>query len=777
MKLVLQFFLLLLLLLASASLRAQVGVGTTTPDSKAALDIQATDKGLLIPRLTQAQRLVISRPPQGLMVYQTDGTPTGGPQTGFWYYAGAGGWVFVEPAAGGSGVVLPYTGSANAVGSVFQVTNLGGGIGVRGASASGQGVVGRVNGTGPGQGVVGAKGTSLPTIEDAGVVGLSEADYGVYARSTQESGVVGLTDGSAAGVAGVRGRATGAGLGVLAESGSGAAVQAASTSGYGVQASSGSTSAVFGSASNNSISNGAVVGTNTNAGNNAVGVLGLTQNGWGVRGVASASNGFGVEGVGTAGYGVRGLSTSGSGIYGRTDAAGGSAADVAGMQGYSSSNTGIGVLGSAGSTGGGTGVLGSTNSGIGVWGVATANGTGVRGQTAGGYAVQGEATGNNGTAVFGVATGNAFGGVYGQARNSAANAVVGEAQGAGRAGYFIKSLSASTANALEVQNNGLGRTGFFSQNNAAGTANALEVQSSGQGNAAYLNLNNSAASASALELQSNAEGYTLQITSLSNYDDNGSIAFRRPGANNQSATITASRISSSGGPRGFLSMACLNADNLLQKGFIMGTAIRNNAPAISGLLLDDWQVSGRLAVTGSLSKPGGSFKIDHPLDPANQYLYHSFVESPDMMNVYNGNVVLDASGAATVALPDYFEALNRDFRYQLTPISAAFTPYVLAEVSGNQFRIAGQPGGKVSWQVTGIRHDKWADTHRIPNAERKEPENQGKYLHPALFGQPESQGIGYELSERTAQAGKPGSGSPAVPSKATTATPTVSRHD
>src|SRR5205823_6946889 len=79
---------------------------------------------------------------------------------------------------------------------------------------------------------------------------------------------------------------------------------------------------------------------------------------------------------------------------------------------------------------------------------------------------------------------------------------------------------------------------------------------------------------------------------------------------------------------------------------------------------------GNVVVAGMLSKGSGSFKIDHPLDPANKYLSHSFVESPDMMNVYNGNVLLDAKGEAWISLPDYFEALNQDFRYQLTPIGA-----------------------------------------------------------------------------------------------------------
>jgi hypothetical protein len=76
--------------------------------------------------------------------------------------------------------------------------------------------------------------------------------------------------------------------------------------------------------------------------------------------------------------------------------------------------------------------------------------------------------------------------------------------------------------------------------------------------------------------------------------------------------------------------------------------------------------TGRTHVAGVFSKGAGSFKIDHPLDPENRYLYHSFVESPDMMNVYNGNVVTDNDGLAIVTLPDWFEALNKDFRYQLT---------------------------------------------------------------------------------------------------------------
>ena len=153
---------------------------------------------------------------------------------------------------------------------------------------------------------------------------------------------------------------------------------------------------------------------------------------------------------------------------------------------------------------------------------------------------------------------------------------------------------------------------------------------------------------------------------------------------------------------------------------------------------------GRVHITGTLTKGGGSFKIDHPLDPENKYLYHSFVESPDMMNIYNGNVTTDGEGYATVELPEWFEALNRDFRYQLTVIGRFAQAIVAKEVEGNRFTIqTSEPNVKVSWQVTGIRQDAFADKHRIPVEEDKPPEEQRSYLHPQEHGRPREQGLDY----------------------------------
>jgi hypothetical protein len=147
-------------------------------------------------------------------------------------------------------------------------------------------------------------------------------------------------------------------------------------------------------------------------------------------------------------------------------------------------------------------------------------------------------------------------------------------------------------------------------------------------------------------------------------------------------------------------------------------------------------IFGDLEVEGTLSKAGGSFKIDDPIDPGGKYLSHSFVESPDMKNIYDGIAVTDAKGFVTVEMPAWFEALNGDFRYQLTTVGQFARAMVAQELKDRKFIIqTDQPNVKVSWQVTGIRHDAWAEAHRIPTEEEKPAAEQGHYLHPELFGE------------------------------------------
>ena len=153
-------------------------------------------------------------------------------------------------------------------------------------------------------------------------------------------------------------------------------------------------------------------------------------------------------------------------------------------------------------------------------------------------------------------------------------------------------------------------------------------------------------------------------------------------------------------------------------------------------------VGGSVTIRGNLAKGSGSFKIDHPLDPENKFLSHSFVESPDMMNIYNGTTMTDSKGKATVTLPDWFEALNQDFRYQLTVIGTFAQAIVGQKIKDNRFTVkTSAPNVEVSWQVTGIRHDAYANKHRIAVEERKAEEERGLYLHPDAFNQPESKAI------------------------------------
>jgi hypothetical protein len=145
------------------------------------------------------------------------------------------------------------------------------------------------------------------------------------------------------------------------------------------------------------------------------------------------------------------------------------------------------------------------------------------------------------------------------------------------------------------------------------------------------------------------------------------------------------------------------------------------------------QVNGMLTVNGGLQVIGPKFfKIDHPLDPENKYLFHSCIESPDMMNVYNGNAMTDEQGYATIQLPDYFEALNTDYRYQLTCMGQFAQAIVSKKIENNIFVIqTDKPNVEVSWQVTGIRNDPASQRGQFKVEMEKEPELKGTRLFAA----------------------------------------------
>jgi hypothetical protein len=153
--------------------------------------------------------------------------------------------------------------------------------------------------------------------------------------------------------------------------------------------------------------------------------------------------------------------------------------------------------------------------------------------------------------------------------------------------------------------------------------------------------------------------------------------------------------------------------------------------------------NGNVSINGTLTKTAGSFKIDDPIDPAHKYLSHSFVESPDMLDVYEGATTTGADGHATVRMPRWFQALNGHHRYQLTVVDTRFAQAIVsAPMSHDRFSIrTSRPHVRISWQVTGVREDPYARAHRIPTEQRKVGRDDGRYLQPQVYGQPPSKAI------------------------------------
>jgi hypothetical protein len=147
------------------------------------------------------------------------------------------------------------------------------------------------------------------------------------------------------------------------------------------------------------------------------------------------------------------------------------------------------------------------------------------------------------------------------------------------------------------------------------------------------------------------------------------------------------------------------------------------------------QFTGNVSVSGTLFATAKQFVIDHPLDPENRVLAHTSVESSERAVVYSGTVTCDPDGNATVTLPDWLEALATDFRYQLTCVGGHAPVYVARPVENNAFAIAGGTAGlTVSWQLTGVRHDPWAQHHDLEVEQDKDERERGFYQNPEAYG-------------------------------------------
>jgi len=154
---------------------------------------------------------------------------------------------------------------------------------------------------------------------------------------------------------------------------------------------------------------------------------------------------------------------------------------------------------------------------------------------------------------------------------------------------------------------------------------------------------------------------------------------------------------------------------------------------------------GNIGATGL--KP---FTIDYPLDPNNKTLRHFAIESNEVLNMYRGIATLSSNGKAVVKLPEYFNTINTNVTYQLTSIGTSVQPYIAKEQANNKFTIAGAPNTKVSWTIHAERNDpvmqyyKSIDKNYSSDITNKKSHEIGKYYTPEAYGKDKTQGIFYD---------------------------------
>jgi len=357
-----------------------------------------------------------------------------------------------------------------------------------------------------------------------------------------------------------------------------------------------------------------------------------------------------------------------------------------------------------GQSAGGTGVIGITNTRIGIRGLASATG----GVNYGAYAT--------------TASPNGFAGYF---RNTGSTTNP-------RIGRGIRVLGARGTDGLFPTVNYAGGGEFAGPNGVVG----YSTFAGGAGVAGFTGTQGNIGVYGVSTKRGAYAGYFRNFNDSGGPTENNAILGLANGASENDVPL--GQLSTGGtfiGPNGIIAVSTLGSGVAIY-------AVQGDGSLALSTAGHAW-IGGDLGVLGTLTKGAGTFKIDHPLDPENKYLSHSFVESPDMKNVYDGIVSTDAEGKAIVELPDYFEALNSDPRYQLTVIGSPANAYVSQKVRDNRFIIrTSEPNIEVSWQVTGIRQDAYAKQNPIVVEEEKAVAVRGRYLHPEALGKPESLAIG-----------------------------------
>lgn len=494
----------------------------------------------------------------------------------------------------------------------------------------------------------------------------------------------------------------------------------ASVSGYGLRANSSGTYGVAGFStldtgtsyggyfSSDSLTGIGVYGQSTNTGSGAgnYGVYGLNSgfNGAGVYGESASTTGSNFGGrfrvSSSAGTGVSAAATSLTGT-------------TYGGRFENNSTSGRGVFGWALATSGTTyGLYGRSDSatGIAVYGSAT----GTSGQN---YGVFGETDSTTGTAVYGIANqsiGSGYGGHF-ESNGSSGRGVYGvstSTTGTTYGGYFTtSSVTGRGVYGFASATTGLNYGGLFysSSLDGDGVRGVATASGGAQNGGVFLGENTGG-------YGSISSGYS--VGAFGQAENVGGTGVR-------GGSITTSNTSTSYGVRGIVSST--------------------NAWAVYAV--------GDLGASGTKS-----FRIDHPFDPENKYLIHYSTESPSPQNFYLGNVTTDAKGRAWVELPEYFSAINTNFKYQLTVIgddeSETFVQAKVAKkIENNRFLImTSQPNTEVSWRVDADRNDLYVRSRERKDVVEKSGQEKGTYQHPELYGVPIGKGTFAREEARVARA-------------------------
>jgi hypothetical protein len=589
------------------------------------------------------------------------------------------------------GFSLPYSGSVNYVGAAFTVTN-----------------------TAP-----------------------SGVDYGAWFQTNSASGcgVYGLATATTGGACGGRFLST-------STSGSGVIGVASAASGttYGVHGESAGTSGrgVYGLATSASGNNfGGWFESDSTTGMGAVGYADAdTGANYGLMGQSDSTTGTGVWGLAAAGSGVtyggrfETWSPDGIGVYGIATIVGNGSS--CGVKGQSGEDKGIGVYGLATRTSGNNfGVKGETASlgGIGVYGLATST----QEFAAGGKF---ESAAPNGYGVIGVAAsqsdGHSYGGYF-ENKSTNGTAVHGIAEGYSGETYggdFISySTSGTAVSGLATADSGRTYAGRFENESSGGCAVYARLSHVNSGTCAQFDAEGSNGTG--------VYGYA-KATDATNI---GVLGVTESGHSGRGVEGHAKATT------GYCFGGYFESESTSGYG-VFGFADANTgttygacgqADSSNGYGIYAW---GRLGASGTKS-----FRIDHPFDPENMYLLHYCHEGPEPQNVYNGNVITDAQGYATITLPDYFEEINKDPRYTLTVVDDGerqdfVLVKVVRKIRNNQFTIrTSAPFVEVSWEVKAVRNDLWVRKYGAPVEVQKGELERGKYQHPELYGLDPDMGV------------------------------------